>query len=332
MSNGQQTYQPQYQQPKKSSFWKWFWGITIFVFMILLIGLSVLFYVVMNRVSGAGEKDYYFEYTGSGKNKIAVVELDYTIISSDAIIRQFTKFSEDKSIKAILLRVNTPGGGVAASQEMYEIIKQTNEKKPVVVSIGSIGASGGYYAACGSSMIVANPGSLVGSIGVIANFISFKGLADSWGIKETTIKSGELKDAGNPFREPNAKDIEYFQDIVDNSFSQFFNVVKTERNIDSLDLIKIANGRVFTGEQCIGLNLIDKLGTFEDAVKLTAEMVGIEGKPVLVRERERRNYFDLFYESMFKSELKEVKNELKSEYLDQPILQYKFAPSGVNIP
>lgn len=331
MSNGQQPpYNQQYYQPKKSHFWKWFWGIAIFVFVIFFIGLSVLFYVAINRMSG--EDNYYYEYSGSGKGKIGVVELDYTIISSEAIVRQFTKLSEDKSIKAIILRINTPGGGVAASQEMYEIIKKTNEKKPVVVSIGSIGASGGYYAACGSSLIVANPGSLVGSIGVIANFISIKGLADSWGIKETTIKSGELKDAGNPFREPNTKDIEYFQDIVDNSFKQFFNVVKEERSIDSTDLIKIANGRVFTGEQGLGLNLVDKLGTFEDAVKLTAEMVGIDNKPVLVRERERRNYFDLFYESLFKSELKEVKDELKSEYLEAPILQYKFAPSGVNIP
>jgi protease-4 len=322
MSNG--------QQQNKSSFWKWFWGITIFVFIFFLIGLSVLFYVAMNRISG--DNEYYFEYSGKGKGKIGVVELDYTIISSDAIVRQFTEFGEDKSIDAILLRINTPGGGVAASQEMYEIIKRTNEKKPVVVSIGSVGASGGYYAACGSSMIVANPGSLVGSIGVIANFISFKGLADSWGIKETTIKSGELKDAGNPLREPNAKDIAYFQDIVDNSFRQFFNVVREERSLDSTELIKIANGRVFTGEQGLDLGLVDKLGTFEDAVTLTAKMVGIEGKPVLVRERERKNYFDLFYESMFKSELKEVKEELKSEYLEAPILQYKFAPSGVNIP
>ncbi|HEX2787884.1 MAG TPA: signal peptide peptidase SppA [Ignavibacteria bacterium] len=330
MSNG---YQQQYQQqPKKSSFWKWFWGITLFVLLICIIGLSVLFYVAINRISGGDGKDFYFEYSGSGKGKIAVVELDYTIITAEPIVRQFTKFRDDKSIQAIVLRINTPGGGVAASQEMYEIIKNTSEKKPVVVSMGSIGASGGYYAACGSSLIVANPGSLVGSIGVIANFISIKGLADDWGIKETTIKSGELKDAGNPFREPNAKDIAYFQDIVDNSFRQFFNVVKNARNLDSTELIKIANGRVFTGEQGIGLGLVDTLGTFEDAIKITADMVGIEGKPVLVRERERRNYFDLFYESMFKSELKEVKDELKTEFLEQPILQYKFVPSGINIP
>ncbi|MBE2256623.1 MAG: signal peptide peptidase SppA [Ignavibacteria bacterium] len=311
-------------QPKKKSFWPWFWGIFGVIFLFMIIGIFALFIIFVTRLDK--QKDFWVETEGSGKGKIAVVELNYAIFSSEPIVRQFKKFGEDKEIKAILLRIDSPGGGVAASQEMYEIIKWVRDvkKKPVVVSVGSIAASGGYYAACGSSYIVSNPGSLVGSIGVIAQFISIKDLADKLGITETTIKSGNLKDAGSPFRQMNDSDKAYFQDIIMSSYDQFFNVVSTERKIDSLALSTIANGRVFTGEQGMKLGLVDELGTFEDAIRITGEKAGIEGKPQIVRERERRYYFDILYESMFKNEIKEVKDELTNEFINTPILQYKF--------
>ena len=156
---------------KRSKSGRWFWGIliTMIVIAIIFVGFSIIFFAKM-----VSDTDRYDEINGRGNGKIAVVDLDFTILSSESIVRQFKKFGEDKSIKAILLHVNTPGGGVAASQEMYEAIRKTRDNgKPVVVSVSSLGASGGYYAACGGNIIVANPGSLVGSIGVIMNLLPF---------------------------------------------------------------------------------------------------------------------------------------------------------------
>ncbi len=307
---------------RQSNSGRWFWGLlaALIVIAILFVGFSIMFFAKI--VSDTGRYD---EVTGKGNGKIAVVDLDFTILSSESIVRQFRKFGEDKSIKAILLHVNTPGGGVAASQEMYEAIKKVKDSgKPVVVSISSLGASGGYYAACGGTIIVANPGSLVGSIGVIMNLTNFKDMAEKIGITENIIKSGELKDAGNPFRELNEKDKEYFQDIVNDSYDQFLDVVSKSRKIDKEKLRVYADGRVFTGRQAKDIGLIDSLGTYEDAVKITSRLAGIEGDPVIVREKKKDNLLFRIVESFTENNLKTVKNELKSEFLEQPVLQYKF--------
>lgn len=315
-------------QQKKSSGWKWFWGITAVLFLVVLMFVGIAFMFFANSISSSSPTssgDYYFEYTGKGKGKVGVVELNYPIYSSTDIVRQFKKFAKDESIKSILLRIDSPGGGVAASQEIYEIIKKTRDDgKPVIVSFGSIAASGGYLAACGGSIIVSNPGSITGSIGVIANFMSWKELTDKIGIQDNTIKSGELKDAGNPFRDMNEADKEYFQDIVENSFEQFFKVVKDERKIPEDKLREIANGRVFTGEQALQLGLVDKLGTLEDAIKLAAELGDIEGDPILVRERRRLSFWERTLEYKSDSDLTEISKFIKQEFIEAPILQYKF--------
>lgn len=311
---------------KKSSGWKWFWGIFISLTLIVMIFVGVAFLFLAKSMSPMkGDKRFYYEYTGSGSGKIAVVDLNFTIISSEPIVRQFKKYREDKSIKAIILRINSPGGGVAASQEMYEAIKKTRDSGiPVIVSISSIGASGGYMAACGGSYIVSNPGSVVGSIGVIAQFYTMKELADKVGIKETTIKSGKLKDAGNPMRDPNADDLAYFQEIIDDDYEQFLEVVSKERKIEMDSLKEIANGRVFTGRQSLKLRLVDTLGTFEDAVEIACRFANIKGEPVLVREKERYNVLEMFIENLSKSGIWGLKKEIQEEFLNQPILQYKF--------
>lgn len=310
------------QVSKSSNSGRWFWGIfiSLIVIAIVFLGISFLYLAKLTSVS-----DRYYEQTGSGSGKIAVVNLDFTILSSESIVRQFNKFRDDKSIKAIILKVNTPGGGVAASQEMYEIIRKTRDKgKPVIVSISSLGASGGYYAACGGSIIIADPGSLVGSIGVIMNLMNFKELAEKIGVSETIIKSGELKDAGNPFRDINEKDKEYFQDIVNDSYDQFLDVVSRERKMDKEKLKEYANGRVFTGRQAKDIGLIDSLGTFEDAVRIAAGMAGIDGEPAIVRERERLSLTERILDGFSNNELKSIKEELKNEFMNQPLLQYKF--------
>ena len=308
---------------KPSGTGNWFWGImiTLVVFALLFFGASIIYFSKI--VSKSSSK--YYERSGKGSEKVAVVDLNFTIISSEPIVKQFKDFGEDESVKAIILRVNTPGGGVAASQEMYEAIKKVRDSgKPVIVSISSLGASGGYYAACGGSIIVADPGSLVGSIGVIISLTNFKDLAEKLGVSQTVFKSGELKDAGNPLRELNEKDREYFQSIVDDSYDQFLEVVSRERKMDKEKLKEYATGRVFTGRQAKEIGLIDSLGTFDDAIMMAARMAGIEGEPAIVRKKERITFFEMLIESIGKNELKEVKDELKGEYLDQPVLQYKF--------
>lgn len=306
----------------QSSTSRWFWGIFISLLIIAIIFTGVSFLFMAKLVS---EKGRYYETTGSGSGKIAVVDLDFTIFTSEPIVRQFKKFGNDKSIKAIILHVNSPGGGVAASQEMYEAVKKVRDSgKPVIVSVASLGASGAYYTACGSNLIVANPGSLVGSIGVIMNLMNFRELADKLGISETIIKSGELKDAGNPLKELSDKDREYFQEIVDNSYQQFLRVVSESRKIEMEKLKEYANGRVFTGLQAKEIGLIDSIGTFEDAVRIAGNIAGIEGEPSLVREKERRNLFERVIDSYSDNNLKSLKEDFKNEFIDQPILQYRF--------
>jgi protease-4 len=313
---------------KKSSGMKWFWGIIISLAILALIfvGVSFMFFAKsISTLSFKSDKSYEYVSDGDSKDKVAIVELNYTIISSTSIVRQFKKFREDESVKAIVLRVNTPGGGVAASQEMYDEIKKTRDSgKPVIVSFGPIAASGGYYVSCGGSLIVSNPGSLTGSIGVIAQFITIKDLAEKLGIDATTVKSGELKDAGNMFREPNEADLEYIQDIIDNSFQQFLDVVSRERKIDMEELKKIATGRVYTGVQAKDLKLVDTLGTLEDAIQIATDMGGIEGKPTIVKEKKKMAWLEYFMENSASSEIRELKEEFKNEFLEKPILQYKY--------
>ena len=258
---------------------------------------------------------------GSGQ-KIAVVELKSIILSSEEVVKQFKKFREDRSIKAILFRVDSPGGGVVASQEIYEEVKKTRDQgKPVVVSMGSVAASGGYYVSCGANKIVANPGTLTGSIGVISQFMRFDPLMDKIGIGVNTIKSGKFKDAGNPFREMTKEDRAYIQNLMDDVHRQFITVVESERNLDHESVVEYSDGRVFTGEEAVELGLVDTLGTYEDAITITAELAGIKGEPALVKERKRRiSFIDWF---LGDSDVKELL-DLKEKLLDQPILQYRM--------
>lgn len=313
----QQQPLPVNRQSKDNS-GRWFWGIFLSLVFLGLVLVAVSFFVFASAIKRGGG-----EYTSSGSgDKIAVVEINDVIVSSENTVEQIKKFREDKSVKAILLRINTPGGGVAASQEIYEEVKKTRDNgKIIVVSMGAIAASGGYYIAVGSSLIVSNPGTLTGSIGVIAQFISIKDLAEKLGINQTTIKSGNLKDAGNPFRQMNDTDKAYFQDVVDNSFMQFLDVVAKERKMDKETLLKYANGRVFTGLQAKEYGLVDSLGTFEDAIRITSRMAGIEGEPRIIRERKKFSFF----EELMGSKIEDV-TDIKGKLFDEPILQYKFQP------
>lgn len=294
---------------------KWFL-IILSVVLMLAAGFLFLFYSAIKSfdlepretiVSGRGEK-------------LAVVELKDAISSADDIVRQLKKYRDDTAIKAILLRIDSPGGGVVASQEMYEEVKKTREAgKPVVVSMGALAASGGYYVACGASKLVANHGTLTGSIGVIGEFVQVRDALNKLGIDVKTIKSGKLKDAGSP-TQPMTKDAEqYFQTLMDDVHRQFIEVVERERRLAHDKVVELADGRVFTGEHAVKLGLVDTLGTFENAVRIAASLAGIKGEPSLVRERERKRLIDRLF-----GEAESSIRALKETILYKPTLSYRF--------
>ena len=294
------------------------WILAIVVVILFFVGgATFLFYSLMTLSTSDDDIS-----SGYG-DKIAVVELRGVILQSEDVVKQIKKFREDKSVKAILLHVDSPGGGVAASQEIYEEVRKTRERKPIVVSMASLAASGGYYVSCGATKIVANRGTLTGSIGVISEFFRFDPLLNKVGVSVNTIKSGKLKDAGSPFREMAPTEKKYFQDLMDGVHKQFMAVVEQERKLPHETVTELSDGRVFTGEQAVALGLIDTTGTFEDAIEITAKLAHIKGKPSIVRERKRgKSLFDMvFGEAKISDFLK-----MKDDILDQPMLQYKMLP------
>ncbi len=260
------------------------------------------------------------ETVSTGSEKIALVELNEPIISSEDIVRQLKKYRENRSIKAIVFRVESPGGGVAASQEIYEEVKKTRESgKPIVVSMGAVAASGGYYVSCGATRIVANPGTLTGSIGVIFQFLHFSELMKKLGIDESTFKSGKLKDSGSPFRKVTPEEQKYFQSLISDVYDQFVDVVAKERRLNINYVKKYADGRVFTGRQAKQYGFVDTLGTLEDAVSIAGKLAGIQGKPKVIKEYHRRTLF----ERLFGEAATDIAR-LRDEFVHQPVIQYRF--------
>jgi protease-4 len=284
---------------------------TVFVLFVLFWG-AILFFIFQ----GDNEEEYS---SGTG-GTLAVVELKDEILSSENIVRQFKKYRENPSVKGIVFRIESPGGGVSASQEIYEEVKKTRDSgKPVVVSMGSVAASGGYYVSCGATKIVANPGTVTGSIGVISQFMNFNQLMGKVGVGTTTVKSGKFKDTGNPYREMTEEEKKYFQETIDDVYQQFLSVVETERKIPHDAAKKLADGGIFTGKKAYEVGLVDTLGTYEDAIALAAHLAKISGTPKIVKERKKERLSDILFGS-----LKEEIVGLKQDLLSQPMLQYKL--------
>jgi len=254
--------------------------------------LAVFSLVYLTLHAGGGESG---GITGFG-DRIGVVDLDGVILSPQPVVSQLKKFGDDSSIKAIILHVNSPGGGVAASEEIYREVKRIRgeKKKKIVVSIESVGASGAYYVAAASDKIFADQGSIVGSIGVIAQWVNYGDLLKWARLKDVVIKTGEFKDTGNPARDLTPSEQAYMQSLIDNMFGQFIQAVAEGRGLKYDDVKSFANGKVWTGEQAKSMKLIDTVGDFETAVSDTAKSVGIKGEPTLVRpEKDRKTLMDL---------------------------------------
>ena len=249
-------------------------SFTIFtVFVITVMGMAMWM--------GRSTDDYQGEAVG-------VIEIDGAIASARETIENIRQFREDDDIKAIVIRINSPGGAVGPSQEIYREVRKTTEVKKVVVSMGAVAASGGYYIACAADGIVANPGTITGSIGVIMAYTNFKQLLDKIGMVPVVIKSGPYKDTGSPTRQMREDEQEILQSIVSGIHQQFITAIAEGRKMDRLLVEASADGRVFTGEDAKKRGLVDRLGNFEDALKWAGTMGGIDGDVVAVYPRDKK--------------------------------------------
>jgi protease-4 len=251
--------------------------------------------------------------------KVAVIPVAGLISDSEPIIEQLKKFGKDDSVKAIVLRIDSPGGGVGPSQEIYEEVKKVRSKKPVLASMGALAASGGYYIACAAQRVYANPGTMTGSIGVIMPFMNVKDLVEKIGVKGMTVKSGAFKDIGSPLRDMTPQERELLQGVVDNVHQQFVSAVADGRNLNREDVLRIADGRIFTGEQAKSLGLVDALGNLEDAVADAAKLGKISGEPKVVTPPKKKiSFLELLREETRTIiDEKLSGNRLRLEYLAQ---------------
>jgi protease-4 len=274
-------------QRSRTVLWILIGGGAFFLFV-----LAVFSLVYLTLHAGGGNQAAF----GGFGDRIGVVDLDGVILSPQPVVGQLKKLADDSSIKAIILHVNSPGGGVAASEEIYREVKRIREdkKKRIVVSIETVGASGAYYIASASNKIYADQGSIVGSIGVIAEWVNYGDLLKWAKLKSIVFKSGEFKDTGNPARELTPAEQAYMQGLIDNMFGQFVQAVADGRGMKFDDVKAIANGKVWTGKEALSMKLIDNVGDFEAVVNDTAQSVGISGEPTLVHpEKNRRTVLDL---------------------------------------
>ena len=214
--------------------------------------------------------------TGSGN--VGIVEITGPILSSKKTIDYIKQFRENPSIKAIVMRIDSPGGGVGPSQEIYREIVRTRQDKKVIASLGGVAASGGYYAASSCDVIMANPGTITGSIGVIMEYANFEEIARKIGLAPVVIKSGEFKDIGSPMRQIKDRERSLLQKVVDEIHGQFVRDAAKGRGMDEEDMASLADGRIYTGENAVSLRLVDRLGNLEDAVEWAGKLAGIEGK------------------------------------------------------
>jgi protease-4 len=210
---------------------------------------------------------------------------------AESILKQIKRFEEDDGMKAVVVRIDSPGGSVGPSQEIHDEVGKLAKKKKVVCSLGNVAASGGYYVAVACPKIVSAPGTLTGSIGVISQFANVKGLVERFNVKMETVKSGKLKDAGNPFRDMTPEDRAYWQALIDKVYGQFLAAVAEGRGLEEAEVRKIADGRVLTGADAKELGLVDQLGNFYDAVELAKKEANLSGEPHLVYPPDERGRF-----------------------------------------
>jgi protease-4 len=268
-------------------------GLLISLLVVVVLGLGILALVLVLSQARSGA------WTISSRGSIAIVDVTDAIMDVSEQLRQINSYSNNDSVKAIVVRINSPGGAVAPSQELYEELKKARMRgKKIVVSMGSVAASGGYYIACAADEIYANPGTITGSIGVIAQFPVIDGLMDKVGIKFETIKSGKYKDTGSFFRPMTEDEHELFEDMLMDVYDQFVEAVAEGRGMPIKDVRKYSDGRVFSGRQALEYGFVDALGTQSDAIERAGVLAGIKGKPRVIKKSRKRFLLGGYAEEM----------------------------------
>jgi protease-4 len=250
------------------------------------------------------------------KERVALIRVEGPIIEAKSTVDELKGYVKDKSIKAIVLRVNSPGGGVVPSQEMFDEVKKAAAVKKVVVSMGSVAASGGYYISAPASLIIANPGTITGSIGVIMEVPNFKGLFDKLGVKSEVIKSGKHKDMASVFRGIGDEERKIVQGVMDDVHDQFIRAVAEGRKMPVEQVRAIADGRIYSGNQARKVGLVDDIGDLEYAISVAAKMAGIKGEPEVISKKEKNTWLELLKGEIPESFMKYAPNlELKYQYM-----------------
>jgi protease-4 len=287
--------------------------------LIILVAMAIVFYGFFYKAGSNASKVKGF----SLNNKIGVVSVDGPIYDSIKITEELDEFGRDDSIIAVVLRVDSPGGGVAASQEIFDSVIELKKKKKVVVSMGSIAASGGLLVACAADKIVANPGTITGSISAIMQFANFQELLKKVGLKASVVKSGKYKDIGSPLRDMTPEEKKIIQELVDDIYNQFVDVVARERKISRKKVMEIADGRVFSGRKAKEYGLVDDLGDMTYAAKLASRLAGKDGKYDLIYPRKKRaSIFDYLLEGA----ANQITNSLKEKMEPWSGVSYLYYP------
>ena len=272
--------------------------------------------IVMTLLFVTGTRDSEFEFG----EKVGILEINGIIADAKNAIHNLKRFREDSSVKAIVIRINSPGGAVGPSQEIFREIRKTSSSKKVVASMGSIAASGGYYIAAGADGIIANPGTITGSIGVIMGFTNYQELLRKIGLVPVVVKSGKYKDIGSPVRKMRPEEKKILQNFSRKIHRQFIKDIVDGRKMDQAKVEALADGRIFTGEESKELGLVDRLGNFEDAIEWAGRMGGIKGKISTVYAREKKfSLLKYIADSSAKALLNRIADSsLSADYLYSP--------------
>ncbi len=254
--------------------------------------------------------------------KVALVKIEGPILESKSIVDEIRGYVKDRSVKAIVLRINSGGGGVAPSQEIYSEVKRAVATKQVVVSMGSVAASGAYYIASPATRIIANPGTITGSIGVIMEIPNLKEFLDKIGIKTEVVKSGKHKDIASVFRGIGKDERDILQGLMNDVHEQFISDVAESRKLPLENVRKIADARVYSGRQAIDIGLVDELGDLQHAIKVAATLAGIEGEPEVVSKKKKSLFMELIEGNIAEIFIRLIPRfELKYEFMPQGGLQ-----------
>ena len=287
-------------------------GLTLLVFIgfvaiIAIYGLGLL-----------GGDGWQFSLRG----KVGIIPIEGIIGDSGELVEQINEFADDRRIKAVVLRIDSPGGGVAPSQEIYQAVRELKKKKKVVASMGSVAASGGYLIAVAADRIVANPGSITGSISTVMHYANVEELLKKVGVRSSVVKSGKFKDIGSPAREMTAEEMLLIQAIVDDIYDQFVRTIAENRKLPLQRIFELADGRIFSGRQAKDLGLVDELGGLQDAVLLAGKLSGMEGTPETVHGMKKKTtIFKYMMGSMTSAVVEEIKGKAAESRGAQYLLQ-----------